>query len=135
MDNTVGGDNIANDDFGIVNPKLAILLGDPDVVSKECRIALAILDDSRVRDCASNRVILEGLGELLSSEIGEIYASSLERVVGGSEDGELRSRVNEGGNICLGDSGDQDVKLGGDSGLGRCLGEVEDTRGGSISEF
>jgi hypothetical protein len=92
--NTVGNENIGDDDAGVVHEDASIVDGDGQFISVHCRESSSVLQTRAVAGfAANNSVVGKNVGNLLSGEVTKTRADSLESSVVGCEDGDVRCVV------------------------------------------
>ena len=102
MDNTVGDQNISNNDGGVVDLDTRLGNLDLDVGSVESW-DLARLELGGVGNGASDDVVGQDVGKLLDGKSGSDLGDSLESLVGWSEDGDVLSLGYGADEISLGE--------------------------------
>lgn len=126
MDDTVGDEDIRNDNLGLVDKDIAIMDDNVDILalgSLEC----AVLQRAAVSDSAADNVVLEDALEVIAAEVAHDRANLGKGGVVGRKDGDV---LGLGDIICdvgLGQGADDGREVGGDGGVGDVLGDGKNT--------
>lgn len=128
MDNTVGNQDVGNDDLSTVDEDTAVLLdGDGDALAVEGLDLSAVLKVSGESDGAGNDVVLQNRGDVLGGGVGEGSSDLLEGLVGGGEDGQVGGLVDGGDEISGTEGTVQGSQVGGQGGLRGESGDGQDS--------
>lgn len=93
MDDAVGDEDVGEDDLGVVDVDAVVVDEDGDVGAVQSSQRSAVAELGRVAYGAGNNVVRQDLGDVGDGGVGEDRANVLECLVGGSEDGQVRSGV------------------------------------------
>ena len=148
MDDTVGDENVGNEDLGAVDEDGAVGEGDGDVISLQGFGGGAVHEHGAVKDgafddwsgdvsivawraecgqgCEKLTVVAENGGELIDAEVADGGTDVLEGHIVGHEDGEVGSGVDGRDEFGLGQSTGGGTEAGCDGGGGDVLRNGED---------
>jgi hypothetical protein len=127
VNNTVGNEDIRDDDAGTIYKDLSANNGDSQVGTVDSLERSSVLEAAAVADSSGNNVVGKDAGDLLNRKVGKTGADSLESSIARGEDGDVLGGVDSLDKLGSSKSTGKRRKTGSDGGVGSSFGDGENS--------
>lgn len=126
VENTVGDEDIRNDNLGLIDKDITIMDGNVDILTLGSSKS-AVPQRAAVSDSAVDNVVLENALEVIAAEITHDRANIRKCGVVGCKDGNVLLLDDILSEVSLSKGADDGREVGSDGSVGEVLGDAEDT--------